>query len=227
MHVIEATHTNEKKSRKIVYSFLVRNEKFEASYNYGKNKKLDFFHNGTQVKVIEKIGEKDQFTVDTEEGSIRITAWIDKGFHLSRIREIGIEVNGDPVKFTTTDPHVHIENGRQGLGLLLFVLAFRAVWKYFNDAVFLNMLPYIITTLIVLVAFLKYKKLVMFSLMIGGILSILEFVDYIAYIVAMPNTLRLAGDSLVMLIPLMLVRISAFILIYDAFKWNRKLLEDI
>ena len=220
MDIIEAVEKKEKKDKKIVYSFTLENEGYEAHYDYGKKPGLTFLHNGTQVGVVEKAGNKVSFRVN-ENKPVNITAWIEGGVSSWLFGKtqggVGIEVDGKPVQHTLTDPETHIKAGKVGLCILVFIFAFKTVVNIATAGVIVGMI-YLIPLLILLAALLRYKKWLSFALYAGVILSILEMIDYL---LGIPSILQ-ARSSLPTLVIWIGLRISAFANLFDALKWMRK-----
>jgi len=103
MAVIESEISKDKATKSQTYSFRVGDESFEVYYyTHGKylqgEPALEIMHNGSLV------GE-----TEFEIKKLRITAWIDRRTYLGKSKSVGIEVNGEPVQGTLTDPEVHIK----------------------------------------------------------------------------------------------------------------------
>jgi hypothetical protein len=119
MNVIAATVKKEKTNKKIIYSFSVNNDAFEAHYFSGKKSTLEIMHNESLLGAIDKPKTKFEFVANPETSPVKITAWIDNGNSISsfigKINGVGIEADGKPVQHTLAVPETHIKNGRVGL----------------------------------------------------------------------------------------------------------------
>jgi hypothetical protein len=230
MTVIKAAIKKEKASKKVIYSFEVNNDVFEAHYYTGKKQSLEIKHNGAMLGIIDRPKAKFEYVVNSETNPINITAWIDNGISISSFISknsgVGIEVDGKPVQYTLTDPETHINNGRSGLYILLFILAFKSIWTYYNTfkgyashiVAGITSTIYFVPFILALIAGIKYKSWTTFAILTGIILSILELIDYAFGI---PSSI-IAGANGVTLLIWILIRISALYLLYNAFKWKRK-----
>jgi hypothetical protein len=231
MDIIKAAQKIEKKNRTVIYTFPVDGGTVEARYVYANNKPtLELLYNGTRFGFVDKPKEKFQFVVDAEKTPVHITAWIDSGslsaLLFGKAQGAGIEVEGRPVQFTLADPGTHIKNGRAGLFVLLVIFAFKSIWTYYNTfsaytshiAAAISMLVYLVPLFIVLISILVYKKRVVFSLIAGGVLSVLELVDYIIGILGSLSS----GETAVSLLVWVVIRLSALYLLFNALKWKRR-----
>jgi hypothetical protein len=229
MDILEAAEKIDKKNKTVIYTFAVDGEMFEARYAYAKKPVLELLHNGTQFGIVDTPKEKFQFVIDTEKAPVHITAWIDNGgsaaSFFGNVKGVGIEVEGRPVQFTLADPGVHIKNGKAGLFVLLLIFAFKSIWTYYNTfstyashiVAAISTLVYLIPLLIVFVSICTYKTWVMFSLISGGVLSVLELIDYIFGILGSLQS----GEAVVSSLVWILIRVSALYLLYNALKWKR------
>jgi len=195
MQFIEAVRTNDRKLNRTIYSFTVENEKIEVHYIYEvNNQSLEFFHNGESVT---KATIDKTIKIDTEKGQVKVHAWINRAGSFGKFMGldkdgVGIEVDGIPVKATLADPDEYLGQGRVGLGILLFVLTVRGLITFFVNNDLYTALIFFIPALVILAAFLIYKKCLLLSLFIGAIVAVLEFADYVTTI---PGTLMAPGGS--------------------------------
>jgi len=222
---INAVQTTEYENT-CMYTFTVDNEKFQVYYIYEENKQsLEFFHNGTSI---DKATYEKTVTIDTEKGKVNVTAWInrassaEKFFGLAK-DGVGIEVDGIPVKNTLADPDEYLNQGRSGLGLLLFTLVARGILTHVlnNDLGFA--LVFYIPALAVLAFLLLYKKCILLALIVGAVLGIIELVDYITTI---PSTMTQPGGSSILSISIiggwLMFRVRMITGFYTAFKWQNE-----
>jgi hypothetical protein len=230
MNIIQANVKKEKADKKIIYSFGINNDVFEAHYFTGKKPALEITHNGLPLGTVDTPKTKFNFAANSETGAITITAWIESGnsfsSFLGKAAGAGIEVDGKPVQHTLADPQTHIKNGRSGLYVLLFILGFKSIWTYYS--VFtqytshvvagISCTIYFIPLLLALIAALKYKSWTTFAIITGIVLSILEMIDYVA---AIPGSIS-SGTNGATFLFWILMRISALYLLYNAIKWRRK-----
>jgi len=215
---IKATETKFKKEKKTVYAFSIGNNNFEACFSNGKKPALVLSHNGTQIGVVEKAGNKVPFTVNTENAPINITAWIEGGFSSWLFGKtqggIGVEADGKPVQHTLADPGTHIKAGKTGLFLLLLLLALKGIFSIVSQSIAAAALFFVLM-LIVLAAILMYKKWLTFALYAGLVLSALETVDYVSGIPAVIQS----GIRPVSMGVWVLYRVSIFANLFNALIW--------
>jgi len=223
MQTIKAVQTTEYPDT-CMYTFTVENEKIQVYYIYEKNKQsLEFFHNGISV---DKAAYGKTVTLNTEKGQINVKAWInransaEKFFGLDK-DGVGIEVDGIPVKATLADPDEYLDQGRVGLGFLLFNLAARGTLTYIFNSDLSLAFVYYIPALIILTLLLVYKKCLLLALIVGSVFGILELGDYITTI---PNTMTQPGGSSIMSISIiggwLMFRVRMITGFYTAFKWR-------
>ena len=219
MDTIEAIETKLKKEKKIVYSFSLENENFEAHFNYGKKPDLILLHNGTQIGVVNKRGDKVPFSVNTEKAPINITAWMESDIStwLFGRKGVGIQVDGKPVQHTLADPNTHIKGGKTGLLLLLFIFALKSVVQIITGDKGTAVIYFVPILLLILLA-LMYKKWLTFALIAEAVLSVLEFADYITAVLGNIKN----GGSPITVIFWIAFRVGVFAYLFDAFKWKRK-----
>jgi len=109
MTPIDVQIVKEKKSKEATYSFTVNNEPFKACFVTGKRPELHIQHNETTLgSILWKI-DKDrrfEYTVNTGAEPLNISAWIEETDSRYKTKNIGLEVNGVPVKYTLSDPQV-------------------------------------------------------------------------------------------------------------------------
>ena len=224
MNIIEAVEKKEKKEGKIIYSFSIENEMFEAHNTYGQKPILTLFHHGTECGKLEIPNKKVQLTINTEKTPINITAWIETGIltYLSgrTIGGAGIEINGKPVQHTLADPNTHIKSGKTGLFALLFLYIINSIFQIVTGGIYTGIF-YLLLIIILLVAILKYKKWQTFSLIAGIILALLQFFDYIIGIFFMIQAGEL-NPNISMLIWIA-IRVGILVNLFNAFKWKLKL----
>jgi len=223
MQTIKAVRTTEYPDT-CMYTFTVENEKIQVYYIYEKNKQsLEFFHNGISVA---KAAYGKTVTLDTDKGQINVKAWINRATSFEKFMGfskdgVGIEVDGIPVKNTLADPDEYLNQGRVGLGFLLFTLAARGTLTYVFDRDLSLALVYYIPALVVLAALLIYKKFLLLSLIIGSILGIIELVDYVTTI---PGTMMKPGGSSLLSMSIiggwLMFRVRMITGFYTAFKWR-------
>jgi len=223
--IIDAVQTKEYEDT-CMYTFTVGSEKIQVYYIYGKdNQSLEFFHNGISV---DKAAYGKTITIDTEKGQINVKAWINRASSFEKLVGInkdglGIEVNGIPVKSTITDPNEYMNQGRAGLGLLLFTLAARGVLTYISSGDINLALVFFIPALIVLVALVIYNKCLLLTLIIGTILAIIELLDYVTTI---PGSLMQPGGSSMLSMSIiggwLIFRVKIITGFYTAFKWRNE-----
>jgi hypothetical protein len=230
MTTIEATVKKEKADKKTIYSFKVNNDVFDVHYFTGKKPALEIMHNGSLLGTIDKQKTKFDFEVNSETNAVNITAWIDSGNSLSsiigRINGVGIEVDGKPVQHTLADPETHIQQGRSGLYLLLFILGVKSIFTYYTAleqyashiVAGISFTIYFVPLLLVLTAAIKYKSWTTFAIITGMVLSVLETLDYA---MGIPGSIN-AGTNGVTVLIWILIRISALYLFYNALKWKRR-----
>ncbi|QQO10042.1 hypothetical protein [Breznakiella homolactica] len=229
MNVIEAAAAKEKQTKKIIYSFSVQNETFEAHYFKGKNPSLELLYNGTPVMTADK--PNTRFTYEIQKGStpVKITLWIENAAYsvfIGKVNGIGIEVDGIPVQHTVTDPGTHIKNGRTALYALLFILAVKSLFTYFSTfseysshlVAGISSTLYLIPLLLIAAAAVKYAQWTRFALIAGMVVSIIEMLDYI---LAVPGSIASGTNGMTMVIWIAL-RISVWCTLYNAFKWKSK-----
>jgi len=123
--MIKATKKGYWREKKVVYSFSVENEIFEAHYCYGQGgRALALLHNGTPIgDIIQKPREKSQYRVDAGGKTLTITAWFEGGVTKGGP---GIEIDGRPVQYTLAAPYTqHIKDLRIGLILLAILFGIR------------------------------------------------------------------------------------------------------
>ncbi|GHT80119.1 hypothetical protein FACS1894130_10740 [Spirochaetia bacterium] len=235
MEAIKSVVINEKKNKKIIYSFVIDDANFEAHYVMGKKQTLEIFQNGNQILAIDKPKEKRDCIVNFENNDIKIVAWMEQssmipGF-VGKINGVGIEIDGIPVQSTLADPEVHLKNGRTGLYVLLAVLGLKTIMTYYNSfkaysshiVAGIIALIYFIPLIITLIDIVKFMKWTLFAIISGLIISILEFADYL---VGLPDSIKSGTNGMTLLI-FILIRVSIIYLLFVALKWKGKNNKDI
>jgi hypothetical protein len=162
---------------------------------------------------------------------VKITAWIDAGNLFSSliktvINGVGIEVDGEPVQNTLTDPGFHIKNGKSGYYVLLFILLIKSIFAYYtafkgsesHSVAAISSSIYFASLVLALVFFINYVRWTKVSLYLGIILSVLEFVDYA---IGIPSGISSGVNGASILIWVIL-RIAALYLFFNALKWKNK-----
>ena len=231
MKVINSTVKKDKKANLISYSFDINNEHFIANYIYGKKPRFELFHNNSLIGSSEQIKNKMEFSVNSEMEILNIVIWLEYNNYnafFGKLNGVGIELNGNPIQNTLADPDVYINNGRGGFFILMFILLVKSIFTYYQ--IFkeysshiisgISSSIYLIPLIIVILFTIIYKKCTMVALIIGSIILSLEFIDYI---LGVPNTLMAgSGSNAVSLIIWLAIRVSGFIMFYNAFKWYKK-----
>jgi len=215
MSVIKSEINKDKATKSQTYSFKVDNETFEVHYyTHGKylqgEPALEIMHNGSLV------GETD-VTINTETKTLHITAWINRRTYLGKSKSVGIEVNGEPVQGTLTDPEVHIKYGRFTLGAYSFFLLCNFYFDYNATAAEYGSLVGLIANVTSLSLFLfflmltiKYKHFTKFAPLAGIVLMIMEII----ILFALPN------DYGSKVINVAYIRVLLLYLFYNALKWK-------
>ena len=229
MNIVASKIKKEKKDKKIIYSFEYLDENFEAHYYYGKKPEAELFHNGSSLGHIDNTKDKQDFAVNLEAKSIKISAWIVFNVYynyIGKLNGMGVCIDDLPVQHTLADPDAHVKNGRSGFIVLFFLLLFKCIFTYYSN--FLDYSSHLISAifgmiylyplLLALIAFVKYAKWTKFALITGMIISVLEMLDYL---IAVPNSLK-SGAVGVTVIIWILIRVSAFCIFFNAFRWVLK-----
>jgi hypothetical protein len=231
MKIIESTTKKDKKTNLITYSFNVNNEKFVTHYIYGAKPRFELFHNGTMIGFSDQIKNKFTFSVDTDYENIKITIWIEYsnyGNIIGKLNGLGIDVNGNPVQNSLTDPDTHINYAKNSFYILAFIMTVSGGFTYYNayktylshfDAFFTSSI-YILFLILIIISFFVYKKWTMFSLITGSIISLIDFIDYG---VSLPNILmNSASPNVISIIIWIAMRFSVLFMFFNAFKWRKK-----
>ena len=138
------------------------------------------------------------------------------------------EVNGTPVEHTLSDPEVHINEGRNGILLLAFILVIKSAATVILHALdgapllpsVLIAAPSLITITILGLCVAIYRSLTIPALLTALIFGGLELVGYIATIAF--GILTDGPKPSFMAVVWTLARLSALYLIFDALRWLRK-----
>jgi len=234
MNTIKAEVSKDKKSKSQTYSFEVNGEPFKVLYLPGKEAALQIVHNevslGTILWAVDK-ERKFEYTVTAGAKPVKITAWISNGYQfmgIGKARGIGIEVDGVPVQHTVTAPEIHIENGRAGLYVLVFLLGFKSIWTYYalfseyasHFVAGVSSTVYIVPFIIALIAAIKYKTWTTFAIYAGLILAVLEVVDFVSGI---PESANSGSSGFVIWL---FVRAGMLYALFNAFKWRLRQKEN-
>jgi len=228
MSVIASSVSKESGSKRVIYSFRVNNDAFEASYLPGKNHSLEITHNEVSLGEIDASDKKHEYTVNSETTPLTVTAWIDDratfATYLGKPKGVGIEVNGCPVQHTVADPQTHIKSGRSALIVLLFLLGVKSLWSYYTlvktfeshiVALIANSV-YFVPLLLTIVITIKYKSWPTFSIITGIVISILDMIDYLS---AIPQVIRSSNNG--SFVVWIFIRIGIIYMLCAALKWRR------
>jgi len=182
MTPIEAQIIKEKKSEEVIYSFVVNGEPIKAHFVTGRNPELHIQHNETTLgTIIWKVDKKRRFeyTVNTNAEPLNISAWIEETNSRYRTKNIGLEVNGVPVKYTLSDPQVVLMNKLKfwcsWLYLAVFILFPFGPFHTGLKAVF-KILPFIyfVPVIVAIVAIFIFKTWTLSALLLNAYFLALE-----------------------------------------------------
>jgi len=228
MELIKAEVSKEKGSKKVTYSFEINNDVFKAYYFPGKKPALELTHNENALGTIDQPNKKIDYTVNSGTTPLKITAWLYKRSIFASLtgiaNGIGIEVDGKPVQHTLASPETHINYGRGGLYILLFLLIFKSSYTYYSTyteyvshiIAGITSLIYFIPFAYILITTIKFKSWTTLALISGIIISALELIDYLAGI---PGSITSGSGSFVVWI---FIRVCVLITLCSAYNWKRK-----
>jgi len=126
MGLIDASVTRDMKNHKITYSFEFDNKHFTVHFYSGKNPKAELYNDKYKIGFIDQSNNCKRFLIYSDLSQINISIWmeftdISYGFSVSKlVNEVGIDVNGNPVKNTLADREIKVKEGIIGL-ILLFI----------------------------------------------------------------------------------------------------------
>jgi len=230
MNLIKAEVSKEKGIKKVTYSFEVNNDVFKAHYFPGNKPVLELTHNENALGSIDQLNTKFDYTVNSGTTPLKITAWLYKKPLITSFTGIpsgiGIEVDGKPVQHTIASPETHINHGRGGLYVLLFLLIFKTAVNYFSlykeyESHLVSgiaSLIYFIPFIFLLITTIKFKSWTTLALISGIIISALELIDFL---LGIPGSIA-SGANSGSFIVWIFIRICVLITLCGAYNWKRK-----
>jgi len=223
MELIKAVRKGNWKDKKVVYSFSVENEAFEAHYYYGhEDRALALLHNGTPVgDIIYKPKERVEYHVDAGGKTLTIAAWFEGG---ATKGGPGIEIDGRPVQHTLAGPHTrHIKGLRIGLILLAILFGIRMALIVrkadTTDTELIMAMVYFFSMLFVLALADRYLLWAPFTILAGVAFSILELIGPIARLIPVLSAGMIPVPSPISLLLIPLRIVALFYIVTSCIWW--------
>jgi len=226
MMIIESTVNKDKEKKITTYTFSVDHDVFVANYFSGTSSQMEIIHNGSLLGRINNHKIKSEYVVNQDTNPVRISAWIFKG-HFFEKKGIGIEVNGNPIQHTLADPEPHIQNGKLGLYIILFIFGLKFIatyhhtYKEYTSHIVAGMdsAIYFVMFLIVLLVAKRYQTWTKISIITGLFLAFSELMfDYMLLLFSG----MISTNNMILAI---LIRIYAIYVLFNALKWREKFVK--